>query len=83
MSEIPYEVTDRGFRHYEPIDTLYGHKVLVYESSSAAEPAIWLSVGPGQTAGGTAHMSLDQARQLIVALTAAIEGHYQTRGDSG
>jgi hypothetical protein len=76
-----YEVTDRGFRHYKPIETGYGHQVSVYESSSAAEPAIWLNIGPGQTAGGTAHMNFDQARRLIATLTAAIEGHYQTRGE--
>ncbi len=31
---MSYETTDRGFKHYEPIRTDYGHVLVVYESSS-------------------------------------------------
>ncbi len=37
-------VTDRGFKHFHPIPTTYGHVVRVYESSAANRPHVWLNI---------------------------------------
>lgn len=90
MADAPYETSDRGFRHYEPTPTSYGHEVRIYESSAAMEPHLWLSVEltpenardagsniePGRQA---AHMTLDQAEEVYNKLGAAIRDHYQVR----
>lgn len=45
MADKPeHELTSRGFKHYTPVATCYGATVEVRESSSAAEPRIWLSI---------------------------------------
>jgi len=80
--------SERGFRHYDAIETRYGHVVSVYESSAASEPCLWVRVElpqeaavqqgmePGEQA---AHMTLDQAVDLRDTLSVAIRDHYQVR----
>lgn len=79
-------LTDRGFRHWEPIPTSYGHEIRVYESSAASAPHIWLAVD-GEKAitdfPGTAHLTLDQAKAVRDALDEAITNHYQLRSSTG
>lgn len=90
MSEVGYVVSDRGFRHYEPIRTDYGHEVRVYESSAAMEPCLWLALELTDEAAAdahsgiapeaaTAHLTIGQATAVRDALSAAIDGHYQRR----
>jgi hypothetical protein len=79
-----FEVTGRGFRHYEPIKTDYGHVVRVYESSAAKGPCLWLAVELDQglpMEPGTAHLTLEQATAIRDALSAAIDGHWMTRDE--
>lgn len=84
---IEYEKTDRGFKHYDPIKTSYGHIIKVYESSAAMEPHIWLSVEQteesAREAGSNiepeeaiAHLTVLQAKLLRKALKHAIKNHY-------
>lgn len=72
----------RGFARWEPTDTSYGATVEIYESGAASGPYIWLYVNqpaPEYPIGGlpqveaTAHMSLDQAKEIHAKLGAAIE----------
>jgi hypothetical protein len=74
--EVPFERTDRGFKHYPPIRTTYGHDVKVYESSAAESPHVWLAV-VGATESCEAHMSVEQAERVRDAIDAAIRNHYQ------
>jgi hypothetical protein len=69
-----WEVTDRGFRHYTPVELDRGSVAAVYESSAASEPHLWLDLD-----GTTAHMTVEQAEALRTTLGLAIEQHYQTR----
>lgn len=69
---MDYEVTDRGFKHYEPIAGDRGETIRVYESSAAREPCIWLEVEDGP-----AHLTLEQAERVRDTLDAAIRNHYQ------
>lgn len=57
-----FEVSDRGFVHWTPVEDTYGHEVKVYESSAAEEPCMWLSVdgpvhlnAPAKPAAGVSH----------------------------
>lgn len=81
------EYTDRGFAHYTPIATQYGHVVRVYESSSAWQPSLWLKIELKEKVGGidpeeaTAHLSLDQARELRDQLDHLITNHYQLQSE--
>lgn len=52
----------------------------VYESSAAGGPHIWLNVASGDCYGGTegtAHLTLDQARQVPDQLNWLADNHYQ------
>lgn len=53
MPEISTEPTysDRGFARWEPVDSTYGAKTSVYESSAAEAPHLWVSID------GEAHVS--------------------------
>jgi hypothetical protein len=83
---IEFETGDRGFKHYAPIDTTYGHRIKVSESSSADAAHLWLAVDPTNAVmyrKGTetrAHLTVEQAETLIETLRAAIDGHYQFDG---
>lgn len=80
------EVSNRGFKHHEPVPSEYGGNVRVYESSAASAPHIWVNVecpvnmndprGPAKDA--SAHLTLDNAILLRDQLTHLIENHYQT-----
>ncbi len=79
-------VTDRGFKHYEPISTTYGHVVKVYESSAASAPHVWLEIDAedsdsGQSGTLNALLTVEQAEKLAAALLVAVVNHYQ-RADS-
>lgn len=81
-----FKTTDRGFKHYEPIETSYGHEIRVYESSAATRPCIWLSVKlteeESRNSGiapceANAHMTIEQAEMVRDAIDTAIKNHYQ------
>ena len=79
-----FEMTDRGFKHFTPIATDYGHVVRVYESSAAESPHLWLAIDATDSAlrgdkgiQTAAHLSLEQAEALRDSLTVAIATHYQ------
>lgn len=85
---MSYELSDRGFKHYEPTVTDYGHVVRIYESSAATRPCLWLAVEltaeDARKAGSNiepsaahAHMTLKQAEEIHAKLGAAIHNHYQ------
>lgn len=38
------ELSERGFAHWEPVETTYGSQVRVYESSAAAGPRLWINI---------------------------------------
>lgn len=74
MPDVRWTTSDRGFRFYAPVG---GHEVR--ESSMASAPHLWVD---------NAHLTVDQAAELRDTLpaglwrdtlTAAIDGHYQTR----
>ncbi len=39
-----FTTSDRGLKHYKPIEDTYGATVSVYESSAASAPHIWVSI---------------------------------------
>ncbi|RBO78309.1 hypothetical protein [Nocardia puris] len=61
VEPMPGEYSQRGFFHWEPVETDYGHKVFVYESS-AIVPHMWLRILEGDDIA--AHLSVDQARTI-------------------
>lgn len=71
----------RGFHVYgEPVVCTYGSRVSVYESSSANGPHVWLNIecDPNilsklKEGEGTAHLSADQAREVIARLQAWLD----------
>lgn len=76
--DIQITRSQRGFERYgQPVDTAYGHKVSVYESSAASAPHVWLSV---EHEGGNsfsphsarAHLTLDQAAAVLDRLQVAV-----------
>lgn len=83
---MDYETSERGFKHYVPTSTAYGHEVSVYESSAASAPHLWLKIEQtpetAQRFGmkpeeATAHLSVEQAIEVIAKLSAALAQHYQ------
>lgn len=73
----PVPRDDRGFLSYGggPVLTDYGHRISVYESSSASGPFVWMDVSDSpRMPGHTAHMGLDQAIMLRAALDQFING---------
>lgn len=80
-SDVRWFTSIRGFKHYKPVETEAG-EVLVYESSRAFEPHLWIG-----TAGDTEHVHIDEAaarrdvlpegNPLRLTLDVAIERHYQ------
>ena len=85
---MKHEITDRGFKHMQPIICTYGSAVRVYESGAASEPCIWLNVRvdptklTNQPSGeGTAHLTLEQAQTLRKQLAYLIKHHYQVEDE--
>ena len=83
-------VSDRGFRQTQWIDGVegYGGRVVVYESSGAAAPRVWLRIDeePGRYTGGgdpvDASIHLEVAAALVLAenIMRVCEKHYQLGG---
>ncbi len=78
--------SDRGFKTMPPVSTVWGGhdtgRVVVYESSAAEAPHLWLRVDATPGFGGTAetvsaHLPLAEAEKLRDQLTWLIENHYQ------
>ena len=77
--------SERGFARFPEIECSYGSKIQVYESSAASGPHLWLGIDSRAWANpdhdaykqqfeaqGTAHLTLDQARDLSNRLQTAI-----------
>jgi hypothetical protein len=67
----------RGFLLYggHPIETAYGHKIRVQESSAALAPHVWLFIDESvRVDGHNPHLNLEQAIRLRAALDQFIEG---------
>ena len=74
-------ITDRGFKHTEPMVLERGEVIRVYESSAAFYPAIWLHVSSEGVYGegkevAVAHLTLDDVDELIERLQYLKENHY-------
>jgi hypothetical protein len=77
-----FEVSDRGFRYYDGIETDYGHVVHIHESSRADGPCIWMEVNAERAkidSAGHVHMTEEQAEEVIATLRRALDEHYQKR----
>jgi hypothetical protein len=74
-----YEVSDRGFVHWRPVATTYGHEVKIYESSAAVHACMWLALGQGkiddQDGERAAHLTYEQALQVHARIGAWLERH--------
>ena len=79
------EKSERGFAQFPEVECSYGSKVKVYESSAASGPHLWLNVDSRPWANpehfaykdnfaaqASAHLTLDQARDLCNRLQTAI-----------
>lgn len=86
MSEhLEVTTTDRGFKHLPPIPSGYGGQVVVYESSAATGPHVWLKaeapVDLNEPAGPThevpIHLTVENALRLADQLRYLAENHYQ------
>lgn len=83
MDAPEFETTDRGFKHYTPVVTGYGHAVRIYESSAASEPHVWMAINGGLSAVGEkpgeahVHMTFEQTDEVVVRLMACKANHYQ------
>jgi hypothetical protein len=87
MSELPgqsnlrttpaYEVSERGFVHWSPVPTTYGHEVKVYESGAATDPpCMWLSIEKDDDAL-CAHLTHEQVREVHGRIAAWLERHHE------
>lgn len=87
MANTPDHLTpifsERGFRQFPAITDAYGGTIRVYESSAAESPHLWLNVTAfaGFTDKGTAHLTIDQARQIADQLNWFADHHYQNDGE--
>lgn len=78
---MPARYTSRGFAAYAAIDTDYGHRIRVQESSSAEEPKCWLFIEPSEVVDGyNVHVTGAQAVQLIAALSEFVQDAGTTDG---
>lgn len=81
--------SDRGFKRLPPIPGNYGGEAVVYESSSAEEPKLWLKViepndlnagSVGDLSAGThsamLHLTAEDAWKLADQLRWLVENHY-------
>lgn len=67
------EYSQRGFFHWTPTETSYGHTVFVYESSAATAPHMWLRVLGPTGDDSAAHLTADQARTVRDQVSAWLE----------
>ena len=72
-------LSDRGFQHLPAVQDTYSGKIRVYEASTAFSPHIWLDIAGGalDDNAGTAHLTIDQARQIADQLNWLADHHYQ------
>ena len=89
LDHLTPSTTHRGFKWLPPIPGNYGGEAVVFESSSAEEPKLWLkvtepndlnagSVG-GLSAGtheATLHLTSEDAWKLADQLRWLVENHY-------
>ncbi len=81
--------SQRGFDRLPPVPGNYGGEAIVYESSAAEEPKLWLNVtepndlnawGSGDESGGThdatLHLTAEDAWKLADQLRYLVENHY-------
>lgn len=69
------DTTDRGFMHLPTLQTGRAGRFVVYESSSAEQPRIWLEVN-----GDPAHLTVREAWKLVEQLALCCKLHYQGEG---
>ena len=80
MSERNYTTTGRGFTRGEAIQGIHGHgSIMVYESSLATEPALWVAITGATDGDATTQLSLEAAKALRDDLDHIISTHYQLR----
>jgi hypothetical protein len=66
--------TERGFITYDEMRDDHGQDFVVRESSSAAEPKVWLFItNADDCQGGHLHLNEEQAKNLRDALTAFLD----------
>lgn len=74
--ELP-QYSDRGFKHFDPIEGNYGGSIRAYESSAASAPHIWVSITPPlDSIDPTVHLHLEDAVRLRDHLGYLIAHHY-------
>lgn len=74
--ELP-QYSDRGFKHFDPIEGRYGGSIRAYESSAASAPHIWISITPPlDSIDPTVHLHLEDAVRLRDHLGYLIANHY-------
>jgi hypothetical protein len=84
----PVILNDRGFSGLPPVQGAYGGDAMVWESSAAEYPRLWLKVNEpvnlneptGPTKDATVHLDAATAWQLAEQLMMLVQHHYQ--GDS-
>jgi hypothetical protein len=84
-------ISDRGFRHTSWIEGVpgYGGRVVVYESSGAAAPRVWIGVEEGvgtalpgeEPTRANVHLEVEDARQFAQNILRVCDQHYQLRGN--
>jgi hypothetical protein len=83
---VSFDISDRGFKQYEPTMTDRGHEVRIYESSAAMKPCLWIAAertqercqGGLEPEGVHIHVTLEEAQEIHEKLGAAIANHYQS-----
>jgi hypothetical protein len=84
----PPTLSERGFKHFDPIPGTYGGDVRVYESSAADSPHVWVRiVQPPQPSDDdranrgdlTVHLRLEDAALLREQLEYLVAEHYQVQ----
>lgn len=84
-------VSDRGFRHTQWINGVpgYGGRVVVYESSGAAAPRVWLRIDENDGTqqykadpqDAIIHLEVADALALAENIIRTCRMHYQLQGD--
>lgn len=72
-------ITNRGFAHFEPVQSDSRGSVRVYESSAATQPCIWLNAVGYDGGDATVHLPLGEVVVLRDQLTWLIENHYHIK----
>lgn len=78
-------ITDRGFKHMNPIPSDFGGFIRIYESSADKGPYVWVNIEcpvsfndpSGPTKEGTVHLHIENARVLAEQLMFLVNNHYQ------